>query len=82
MQVTRRQPFIFEDVDTLLLMSEVEDVLRKSRVLKSVPTRPTLIEYCDDGTFESVIFRGKYLVYESSVLKFIEQLQRPHLKAA
>lgn len=82
MRAIRRQPFIFEGVDTLLLMSEVEDVLRKSRTFRTVPSRPTLIEYCEDGTFESIVFRGKHLVYESSVVKFIEQLQRPHLKAA
>lgn len=82
MQVVRRQPFIFKDVDPLLLMSEVEKVLHDSRVFRSVPTRPTLIEYCEDGTFDSVIFRGKYFVYESSVLKFIEGLQRPRLRAA
>ena len=82
MKIGRRQPFIFEDVDPLLLMSEVEEILRKSRVFRTIPTRPTLIEYCEDGTFESKIFRGRYLVYESSILKFIEDLQRPRLKAA
>lgn len=82
MQITRIQPFIFEDADPLLLMSEVEKILHDSRVFKTIPSRPTLIEYCDDGTFESVLFRGKYLVYESSVVKFIRGLQRPQMKAA
>jgi hypothetical protein len=82
MNVTRRQPFMFEDVDPLLRLSEVEAVLRKSGVFYTVPSRPTLIEYCQDGTFESRELRGQYFVYESSLLSFIKSLQRPALRAA
>jgi hypothetical protein len=82
MHAVRRQPFIFEDMDPLLGMWEVEEELRKSRVFRSVPTRPTLIQYCEDGTFDSIVFRGRHLVYESSLVRFIESLQRPRLRAA
>lgn len=82
MNISRRQPFIFQDVDSLLLLSEVEDVLRDSKVFKTVPSRPTLVSYCEDGTFDHIVFRGKYMVYESSLLKFINSFQKPKLKAA
>jgi hypothetical protein len=82
MQITRRQPFIFEDVDPLLKLSEVEKVLRASRIFYTVPSRPTLIGYCEDGTLESLFWRGQHLVYESSLRKFIESFKRPTAKAA
>ena len=73
---------MFEDVDPLMRLSDVEEVLRKSKIFYSVPSRPTLIEYCEDGTFDSIKPRGEWLVYESSLVRFIEGLQKPKLKAA
>jgi hypothetical protein len=80
--MNRQQPFLFEDADPLLRLSEVEEVLRKSRVFRTVPSRPTLIEYCEDGTFESITHRGQHMVYESSLVRFILSFQKPKLKAA
>jgi len=82
MNINRRQPFIFTNVDPLLRLSEVEGVLRESGVFYTVPSRPTLIEYCEDGTFESRQMRGQYFVYESSLVNFIENLQKPKKLAA
>jgi hypothetical protein len=82
MQIHRRQNLIFENVDPLLRLAEVEDVLKDSRVFYTVPSRPTLIEYCEDGTFEARQVRGQWFVYESSLIKFINGLQRPTALAA
>ncbi len=82
MQMNRRQAFLFENVDPLMRLSDVEDVLRKSGIFYNVPSRPTLIEYCEDGTFESIKPRGEYLVYESSLVAFIKSLQKPKRQAA
>ena len=76
MNIQRKQPFLFQNVDPLLQLSDVENVLRNSRVFYSIPSRPTLIQYCEDGTFESLKLRGQYFVYESSLLSFINSLQR------
>lgn len=76
------QNYMFEDMDTLLRLSEAEEILRKSGIVKSLWCRKTLIEMCEDGTFENQKIRGQYFVYESSVLSFIERLQKPKLKAA
>lgn len=78
----RKQVYLFEDIDPLLRLSEVEDVLRDSRVFYSVPSRPTLIGYCEDGTFDSITHRGQHFVYESSLLAFINSFRKPKLKAA
>lgn len=82
MKIHRSQPFLFQNVDPLLRLSEVEEVLRKSGVFYTVPSRPTLIQYCEDGTFESLELRGQHFVYESSLINFIKGLQKPSLKAA
>jgi hypothetical protein len=76
MNIQRNQPFLFQNVDPLLQLSDVENVLRNSRVFYTVPSRPTLIQYCEDGTFESLKLRGQYFVYESSLVHFIQSLQR------
>lgn len=60
----------------------MEELLRESRIFRTVPSRPTLIEYCEDGTFDSVKFRNQHYVRESSLIDFIEKLQQPALKAA
>ncbi|HQU84849.1 MAG TPA: hypothetical protein PKY59_17050 [Pyrinomonadaceae bacterium] len=84
LKMKRTQPFLFDEkeVDPLLKLSEVEEVLKASKVFYSVPSRPTLIEYCEDGTFESTFFRGQWFVYQSSLKNFIDSFKRPIYKAA
>ena len=52
-----------------LRLSEIE------RIIIPPPSRPTLIGFCEDGTFENAVkTKLGWLVYEESFLKWIESL--------
>lgn len=61
--------------DKLLRLSEVEQALRA--VLKSIPSRPTLIGYIESGKLQGVRhpFNKYYYVYQSSLDDFIKQIR-------
>jgi hypothetical protein len=74
-----RQPFFdfgFQ-IDPALRLSEIETILRKNRVVVPVPSRDTLIGYCESGIlsgFQSGA-RGDWYVYESSFVAWVRGLQ-------
>lgn len=56
-------------VRTKLRLGEVERLIRKHRIVVPPPSRTTLIEMCEDGTFETAgnsATRIGWLVYEDS----------------
>ena len=58
-----------------LRLSEIDRIIRKEGIIIPVPSRPTLIAFCEDGTFEnSVKTKFGWLVYEESFLKWVESL--------
>ena len=60
-----------------LRLSEIERLIKKHRIIVPTPSRRTLIEMCDDGTFETAARKGlreAYLVYEDSFLKWVRCL--------
>ncbi|MGI8467654.1 MAG: hypothetical protein ACR2N3_04305 [Pyrinomonadaceae bacterium] len=61
--------------DKLLRLSEVEQTLRA--VLKSAPSRPTLIGYIESGKLRGARhpFNKYYYVYQSSLDEFIRQMR-------
>ncbi len=59
----------------LLRLRDVEDVLRQRRVFHEVPARSTLIEWCENGTFESRRINGIIYVYEDSFVNWLIDIQ-------
>lgn len=63
----RELPFGFTPRPRILL-SEVERLITKYRILVPCPSRQTLIRMCEDGTFETPggPSRSGWMVYEDS----------------
>ena len=62
---------------TKLRLSEIEHIIRKHRIIVPPPSRRTLIEMCESGTFETAGGRRAsqpWLVYEDSFLKWVRSL--------
>lgn len=60
-----------------LKLSEIERLIKEHRIIVPCPSRQTLIEMCEDGTFETVggqATTGGWLVYEDSFLKWAKRL--------
>ena len=69
--------FSFEVRPTLRL-SKVEAILRRTRALGEVPpVRTTLIKMIDDGRLEGRKVNGRWLVYEDSFNRLIQEMQQP-----
>lgn len=64
-------------VRTKLRLGEVERLIRKHRIVVPPPSRTTLIEMCEDGTFETAgnsATRIGWLVYEDSFWRWAADL--------
>ncbi len=64
---------------TKLRLSEIERILRTERIIVPVPSRSTLIEMCEEGTFKTAPRELKkrkmqWLVYEDSFLEWIASM--------
>lgn len=60
-----------------LKLSEIEQIIRKERIIVPCPSRVTLIEMCEDGTFETANgekTRFGWLVYEESFWNWVRKL--------
>ena len=60
-----------------LRVSEVERLVRIHRILVPPPSRRSLIEMCETGTFETAPRRHDreaWLIYEDSFLKWVRSL--------
>jgi hypothetical protein len=49
-----------------MTLFEVEQKIKRHRILEPCPSRQTLIRMCDDGTFEGKLMRGRWEVYVDS----------------
>ncbi|MBX3294789.1 MAG: hypothetical protein KF762_03675 [Acidobacteria bacterium] len=64
-------------IRTKLRLGEVERLIRKHRIVVPPPSRTTLIEMCEDGTFETPgtsPTRIGWLVYEDSFWRWAADL--------
>lgn len=67
---------------TQLRLSEIEEIIRDHRIMRTIPSRDTLIALCEDGTFEAQKSRFGWLVFEDSFEKWVVDLQQPMRMAA
>jgi len=60
----------------MLRLSEVERLIRLHRLVVPEPTRRSLIQLCEDGTFDAVRWNGRkiWLVTEDSFLAWVKGL--------
>ena len=58
-----------------LRLSEIERLIKKHRILIPTPSRRMLIEWCEDGTFETAphLPTEAWLVYEDSFLEWVKR---------
>jgi hypothetical protein len=60
-----------------LRLSEVERLIKKHRIIVPPLSRPTLVSFCEDGTFETAGSQPTslgWLVYEDSFWKWAKSL--------
>jgi hypothetical protein len=60
-------------IDKALRLSAVEEVL--SEVINPPPSRSTLLNWIDEGKLEGKHLSFGWVVYESSVRRFVQELQ-------
>jgi hypothetical protein len=56
-------------------LREIETILKETRVLQPVPSRPSLIALIECGTLEGVKAARVWLVYEDSFHKWVKSFQ-------
>lgn len=62
---------------TKLRLGEVERLIKKHRIIVPPPSRPTLVTFCEDGTFETAggaPTKLGWLVFEDSFWKWAKEL--------
>ena len=60
-------------------LTEVSRLIEQHRIITPVPSRPSLISLCENGTFETVGGRPTrfgWLVYEDSFLEWVKSLSK------
>lgn len=71
-----RKPYEFGfDVRPALRLREIEMILRRTRVITPVPSRPTLIGMIESGTLEGRKLSHGWIVYEDSFKQWVKSLQ-------
>lgn len=71
---SRQQMFDFAPRPKMKL-SEIERIIRKMRIIVPCPCRQTLVNMCEDGTFEAVFSSFGYLVFEDSFWNWARELE-------
>ena len=59
-----------------LRLGEIEEILRASRAIVPIPSRPTLVSMCEDGTLEGQKTKFGWVVYEESFKAWVKSLQQ------
>lgn len=62
-----------------LSLTEISRLIEQHRIITPVPSRPSLISLCENGTFETVgggPTRFGWLVYEDSFLEWVESMSK------
>jgi hypothetical protein len=65
----------------MLRLSEIEQILKQYRVMRTPPSRNTLIEMCEEGTLEGNKTRFGWMVYEDSFEDWVRSLQQQRIAA-
>lgn len=65
----------------MLRLSEIEEILRQQNVMRTPPSRNTLIEMCEDGTLAGTKSRFGWLVFEDSFEDWVYSLQNQRMAA-
>lgn len=68
-----------------LRLSEIERLIKKHRIIVPPLSRATLVNMCEDGTFETAgdgPTSVGWLVYEESFLEWVQSLDGERKKAA
>ncbi len=63
------------EVRPALRLKEIELILRRTRVITPVPSRPTLIGLIESGTLEGRKLSHGWVVYEDSFKAWVKSLQ-------
>lgn len=63
-------------IRTMLRLSEIEEILREHRIMRTPPSRNTLIEMCEEGVFEAKKTRFGWMVFEDSFDLWVQGLQQ------
>jgi hypothetical protein len=61
---------------TMLRLSDIEQILRDYRIMRTPPSRNTLIEMCEEGVFEAKKTRFGWMVFEESFDEWVMTLQQ------
>ncbi len=64
-----------------LRLSEIEQILRRHRIINPIPSRANLIELVEDGRLEGKLTNYGYIVYEDSFKKWVRSLQPEQIAA-
>ncbi len=71
-----RKPYQFGfEVRPALRLRQIEMILRTTRVITPVPSRPTLIGLIDSGVLEGRKLSHGWIVYEDSFKAWVKSLQ-------
>jgi hypothetical protein len=68
-------------IRTALRLGEIEDILRQTRVLVPIPSRPKLIALCEEGKLEGRRTEFGWIVYEDSFKAWVRTLQQDEAAA-
>lgn len=66
----------------MLRLAEVVEIINKYKIMRTPPSRNTLIEMCEDGTLEGKLTRFGWMVFEESFDEWVRDLQRPQISRA
>ncbi len=71
-----RKPYEFGfDVRPALRLREIELILRRTRIITPVPSRPTLIAMIEDGRLAGRKLSHGWIVYEESFKEWVKSFQ-------
>lgn len=61
---------------TMLRLSEIETIMKEHKIMRTPPSRNTLIEMCEEGVFEASKTRFGWMVFEDSFESWVKSLQQ------
>lgn len=71
-----RRPYEFGfEVRPAMRLREIEAILRRTRVITPVPSRPTLIGLVEQGTLQGRKLSHGWIVYEDSFKDWVKSFQ-------
>jgi hypothetical protein len=71
------QQSLHSNIRPKLRLSEIERLIKQHRIVIPPPSRPTLVNFCEDGTFETAgntPTKLGWLVFEDSFWEWVRSL--------